>query len=98
LKPGKKVQFLDCANMPDTNIVIKGISLNLDQYNTLVAAMPLIEAALAEKKATAVRPDYDAAPAAATTSKGEDVENIPEESPAKEVEEEEEDGDEEQDE
>ncbi|KAH3969271.1 hypothetical protein HBI80_032990 [Parastagonospora nodorum] len=49
----------------------KGISLNLDQYNTLVAALPLIEVALAEKKATAARPDYDAAPPATTTSKDE---------------------------
>ncbi|KAL5120736.1 hypothetical protein ACEQ8H_001215 [Pleosporales sp. CAS-2024a] len=53
---------------------ISGISLNLDQYNTLVAAMPLIEAALAEKNATVARPDYDSAPAAPSDPKGEDAE------------------------
>ncbi|KAF1915970.1 transcriptional Coactivator p15-domain-containing protein [Ampelomyces quisqualis] len=38
----------------------KGISLNLDQYNTLVAALPLIEVALAEKNVQAARPEYEA--------------------------------------
>lgn len=34
--------------------------MNLDQYNALVAALPLIEVALAEKKVQAARPDYEA--------------------------------------
>ncbi|KAH7378274.1 transcriptional Coactivator p15-domain-containing protein [Pyrenochaeta sp. MPI-SDFR-AT-0127] len=39
----------------------KGISLTIDQYNTLLAAAPLIESALAQKDIPVVRPDYDAA-------------------------------------
>jgi hypothetical protein len=46
--------------------------LNLEQYNTLVASLPLLEAALAEKKAQTVRPDYDADTSAAQTEKDED--------------------------
>jgi len=63
----------------------KGISLNLDQYNTLIAALPLIETALAEKKATAARPDYDAAPPAATTSKNDAAEDEPQDASGEEV-------------
>lgn len=39
---------------------LQGISLNIDQYNTLLAAAPLIEAALAQKDVQVVRPDYEA--------------------------------------
>ncbi|KAL6710461.1 hypothetical protein ACN47E_008509 [Coniothyrium glycines] len=38
----------------------KGISLTIDQYNALLAAAPLIEAALAKKDIQVVRPDYEA--------------------------------------
>ncbi|KAF1836397.1 PC4-domain-containing protein [Decorospora gaudefroyi] len=38
----------------------KGISLTVDQYNTLLAAAPLIESALAQKNIQVVRPDYEA--------------------------------------
>jgi hypothetical protein len=33
--------------------------LTIDQYNTFLAALPLIEAALAERKVEVVRPDFD---------------------------------------
>jgi hypothetical protein len=46
--------------------------LNLDQYNALVASLPLLEAALAEKKAQTVRPNYDADTSAAQTEKDAD--------------------------
>jgi hypothetical protein len=45
----------------------------------------LIEEALAEKKATAARPDYDAAPPAATTPKDEAAEDEPQGASADEV-------------
>jgi hypothetical protein len=44
--------------------------LTIDQYNTFVAALPLIEAALAERKVQVVRPNFDANLTASTTSKG----------------------------
>ncbi|KAH7091436.1 transcriptional Coactivator p15-domain-containing protein [Paraphoma chrysanthemicola] len=48
----------------------KGISLNIDQYNALLASIPLIESILAEKEVEVVRPDYEAnLNATATTSK-----------------------------
>jgi hypothetical protein len=54
--------------------------LNLEQYNALIASLPLLEAALAEKKAQAVRPDYDADPNAAKTEKDKEKdEDVPEE-------------------
>ncbi|RMZ69529.1 hypothetical protein GMOD_00006356 [Pyrenophora seminiperda CCB06] len=40
----------------------KGISLTIDQYNTLLAAAPLIEATLKKKDIQVVRPDYSAEP------------------------------------
>ncbi|KAF2647242.1 hypothetical protein K491DRAFT_723609 [Lophiostoma macrostomum CBS 122681] len=44
----------------------KGISLNIEQYNALVAALPLLESILTKKGETSVRPDYDGeAPASA---------------------------------
>ncbi|OAL01166.1 PC4-domain-containing protein [Phaeosphaeriaceae sp. SRC1lsM3a] len=45
----------------------KGISLNLDQYNALISALPLLEVALAQKKVQAARPGYDAGPSVAET-------------------------------
>ncbi|KAF1848652.1 PC4-domain-containing protein [Cucurbitaria berberidis CBS 394.84] len=38
----------------------KGISLTVDQYNTLLAAAPLLESILAQKDIEVVRPAYDA--------------------------------------
>ncbi|CAO2653946.1 Nn.00g106790.m01.CDS01 [Neocucurbitaria sp. VM-36] len=38
----------------------KGISLTIDQYNTLLAAAPLLESVLAQKDIEVVRPDYHA--------------------------------------
>lgn len=38
---------------------IQGISLTVEQYNALLAAAPLIEAALAKKDIRVVRPDYE---------------------------------------
>jgi hypothetical protein len=43
---------------------LQGISLSIEQYNTLLAAAPLIEALLAKKGEKTVRPDYSSAPAA----------------------------------
>jgi hypothetical protein len=43
--------------------------LTIDQYNAFVAALPLIEAALAEKKVQVVRPDFGTDLSAAKTSK-----------------------------
>ncbi|KAF2263952.1 PC4-domain-containing protein [Lojkania enalia] len=37
----------------------KGISLSMDQYNTLIAAAPLIESVLTKKGEEAARPEYD---------------------------------------
>ncbi|KAH7410060.1 transcriptional Coactivator p15-domain-containing protein [Phaeosphaeria sp. MPI-PUGE-AT-0046c] len=51
----------------------KGISLNLEQYNTLIAALPLLEVALAEKKAQAARPDYEVDLSAAKATKDADA-------------------------
>lgn len=45
----------------------------------------MIEAALAEKKATAARPDYDAAPPAATTPKDEAAEDEPQDASGDEL-------------
>ncbi|KAH7081355.1 transcriptional Coactivator p15-domain-containing protein [Paraphoma chrysanthemicola] len=48
----------------------KGISLNIEQYNALLASIPLIESMLTEKEVDVVRPDYEAdLNATATTSK-----------------------------
>ncbi|KAF1945599.1 PC4-domain-containing protein [Clathrospora elynae] len=53
----------------------KGISLTIDQYNTLLAAAPLIESALAKKEIEVVRPDYEAdLGAKAETAKEDDKE------------------------
>ncbi|KAF2031019.1 PC4-domain-containing protein [Setomelanomma holmii] len=38
----------------------KGLTLNIDQYNTLLGSIPLIESALAEKDIQVARPDFDA--------------------------------------
>lgn len=65
LKPGKKVasshhpQFSLVLSTPD-DILPQGISLTVDQYNALLAAAPLLESVLAQKKIEVVRPDYDA--------------------------------------
>lgn len=50
--------------------------MNLDQYNALIAALPLIEVALAEKKAQAARPDYEVDLNAAKISKDADDANV----------------------
>ncbi|ORY15945.1 transcriptional Coactivator p15-domain-containing protein [Clohesyomyces aquaticus] len=42
----------------------KGISLSIEQYNTLLAAAPLIESLLVEKGERTVRPDYSDVPVA----------------------------------
>ena len=39
---------------------MQGISLTIEQYNTLLAAVPLIESVLAKKEIQVVRPDYNA--------------------------------------
>lgn len=39
---------------------VQGISLTVDQYNTLLAAAPLLESVLAKKDIEVVRPVYDA--------------------------------------
>ncbi|KAH7118734.1 transcriptional Coactivator p15-domain-containing protein [Dendryphion nanum] len=40
----------------------KGISLSLNQYNTLVASLPLIESSLAKRGEKTVRPEYTGEP------------------------------------
>ena len=50
----------------------QGISLNIEQYNALVASLPLIESLLAKKGEETVRPDYDGT--AAAPSEGADNE------------------------
>ncbi|KAF1963731.1 PC4-domain-containing protein [Byssothecium circinans] len=52
----------------------KGIALSMDQYNALVAAMPLIETVLVDKKEDVVRPDYDAPLATADAEEEEEGE------------------------
>ncbi|CBY02364.1 hypothetical protein IAQ61_006950 [Plenodomus lingam] len=42
----------------------KGISLTIDQYQTLLASAPLLEAVLSKKGIQLARPDYDADPSA----------------------------------
>ncbi|KAF1979829.1 PC4-domain-containing protein [Bimuria novae-zelandiae CBS 107.79] len=37
----------------------KGISLTMEQYNTLLAAVPLIESVLTQRNEKTVRPNYD---------------------------------------
>ena len=49
----------------------QGISLTIDQYNTLLAAAPLIEATLNKKGIQVARPDYDAEPSAKSDNAGE---------------------------
>ncbi|KAI8938217.1 hypothetical protein NX059_005878 [Plenodomus lindquistii] len=51
----------------------KGISLTIDQYQTLLASAPLLESLLKKKGIAITRPDYDAEPSA----KQEDVEDRP---------------------
>ncbi|RAR01457.1 PC4-like protein [Stemphylium lycopersici] len=63
----------------------KGISLTIDQYNTLLAAAPLIETALAKKDIKVVRPDYDASVSAKSeTEKEEDKDDEEEKETKKE--------------
>jgi hypothetical protein len=67
--PGKKVsRHGSLANVQQslTDGLSQGISLNIEQYNALVAALPLLESLLTKKGEASVRPDYDGeAPAAA---------------------------------
>jgi hypothetical protein len=52
----------------------------VDQYNTLLAAAPLIESALAKKDIQVVRPDYDADLSAKPEApKGDDIDEEAEE-------------------
>lgn len=63
--------------------------MTIDQYNTLLAAAPLLEAALAKKDVQVARPDYDAAVS------GQKDASADEEGDAKEEDENEEDDDDE---
>ena len=47
--------------------------MTIDQYNTLLAAAPLIESALSQKNVHVVRPNYDADPGVAKASENTDV-------------------------
>ena len=60
--------------------------MTLEQYNTLLAAAPLIESVLAEKNEKTVRPNYDGEVAGAeTTEEGtKESEAAPDEKNAKE--------------
>ena len=65
--PGKKVcqsHFLIDLVRLMANASLQGISLNIEQYNALVASLPLIESLLAKKGEETVRPDYDGTAAA----------------------------------
>ena len=52
--------------------MVQGISLTVDQYNTLLAAAPLLESLLAQKDVDVVRPVYDADTSAKEEGKDEE--------------------------
>lgn len=55
-----------------TSHFLQGISLTMEQFNTLVTLLPQIETALAEKGEDIVRPDYSGEKAAPVAADSED--------------------------
>lgn len=44
-----------------SSLLCQGISLSVENYNTLLAAAPLIESVLGKKDVRVVRPEYEGA-------------------------------------
>lgn len=55
---------------------MQGISLTIEQYNTLLASVPLLESVLAQKIIEVVRPAYDAQSSAKETGREEVIPDV----------------------